>query len=421
METKNDVIREICSLLDLPEHETTVGSSIPRRFFSDVLDHFQLEDTGDAVNAARALVEYAGLSWSSESDSSNAPSGGGATVTLDGLQQLRQAVTLILDQNELIDGSSATFEDEIPLVSNWSLLEGQKIVRKLLHNTYGGVRQGGISPSSKTKNIFLFTDDASNQAHGYETDHWISTDTFLYCGEGQSGDQTISRYNWSVANHRLHHKSLRLFEGSKDEVKFVGTFELDQSEPYSFAPGIGKDGRPRKVIMFKMKKIGEELGEISDIAGSRIIPNYGVPYQNAYEGPRGIAQSEPFSQDPDLLDKAHQRHSITQNAVANWLLENSVSPLSPANHEPPYDIAWVADGVKYVCEVKGIIDVNEISQIRLGIGQVFDYAQELNSVPVLVVSAEPKTTRMIDVAQKARIQLLWPEVLHKFKPHLRNQ
>lgn len=421
METKNDAIAEICSLLNLPPYETTVGSSIPRRFFSDVLDYFQLEDSGDAVNAARSLVEYAGLIWSTESDSSNSLSGGGATVTLEGLQQVRQAVTLILDQNELVDDTFIVSDQAAPIVSNWTLLEGQKVVRKQLHNTYGGVRQGGISPSSKTRNIFLFSDDASNQAHGYETDHWVSSDTFLYCGEGQSGDQSVSRYNWSVANHRLHLKSLRLFEGSRDEVKFVGSFELDQVEPYSFAPGIGKDGRPRKVIMFRLRKIASDSQVRRDPSEEISISDFGIEYQNAFEGTREIAQGEPFSQDPDLLDRAHQRHALTQNAVANWLIENSIAPLSPSPSEPPYDIAWQVEGIKYVCEVKGIIDVNEISQIRLGIGQVLDYAQYLDAIPVLVVSEKPKMTRMLDVALKARIQMLWPDALHKFTPNLKGQ
>ena len=59
VETKADVLREICNLVSIPEHSTTAGSSVPRRFFSDLLDTFGIADEGDSVTASKKLFELA--------------------------------------------------------------------------------------------------------------------------------------------------------------------------------------------------------------------------------------------------------------------------------------------------------------------------------------------------------------------------
>lgn len=94
----------------------------------------------------------------------------------------------------------------------WTLTPGESITRKRLHDEYGGVRQGGISPSVDTPNVMLFTDPTANAEHGYLEDRWVARDLFEYCGEGQSGHQEIRRYNRSVALHAADGKALRLLQ-----------------------------------------------------------------------------------------------------------------------------------------------------------------------------------------------------------------
>jgi hypothetical protein len=71
---------------------------------------------------------------------------------------------------------------------DWNLLPGQRIQRKQLHALFGGSRQGGIGPSSKSPNVFLFTDPETGMQHGY-VDGWQADQCFHYTGEGQRGDQ----------------------------------------------------------------------------------------------------------------------------------------------------------------------------------------------------------------------------------------
>ena len=156
METKRDLILEICDLVSIPEYSTTVGSSIPRRFFSELLDTFEIEDDGDSVTACKKLFELGGQDWKITYASESTPSGGGGTITLEGLKALRNTIILLLDEIESTQGDK-TFQIDAASPEEWTLLRGQSILRTLLHDRYSGIRQGGIAPSRKTKNIFLFT------------------------------------------------------------------------------------------------------------------------------------------------------------------------------------------------------------------------------------------------------------------------
>jgi hypothetical protein len=226
VETKADIVQEICDLVSIPEYTTSSGSSIPRRFFSDLLDAFGILDEGDSVTASKKLFELTNIQWDSNFASENTPSGGGGTITLDGLKALRNVVIRLLDEIELTQNEISPYESilklDVALPEEWTLLRGQTILRGRLHDRYSGIRQGGIAPSRKTKNIFLFTDDSSNNEHGYERDYWINDFTFFYCGDGQSGDQEFSRRNLQVLNHVQDGRKLRLFSPVAGEVTYLG-------------------------------------------------------------------------------------------------------------------------------------------------------------------------------------------------------
>jgi hypothetical protein len=79
-------------------------------------------------------------------------------------------------------------------------------VRKELHDHFGGGREGGISPSARTPNIFLFTDPPVGRLHGY-FDGWGQDGYFHYSGEGQRGDQRMIRGNRAVRDHHIDGRS----------------------------------------------------------------------------------------------------------------------------------------------------------------------------------------------------------------------
>src|SRR5688500_10333952 len=137
----------------------------------------------------------------------------------------------------------------------WDLTPGQHIRRVELHDRYGGSRQGGISYSAKTPNVFCFTEAKRGNPHGYY-DEWAPDDTFLYTGEGQAGDQTMTPGNRAIYNQVSDRRALRLFEGASGIVTYVGEFVLENT---SYLRRPGTDGRERSVIMFHLRRVSEPL------------------------------------------------------------------------------------------------------------------------------------------------------------------
>src|SRR5665213_530963 len=91
-------------------------------------------------------------------------------------------------------------------VESFALASSEKIKRTILHDTFGGSRQGGISPSSKSRNVFLFSDPETGLQHGY-VDGWKSDGCFHYTGEGQRGDQEVRSGNAAVIYHKRQRRA----------------------------------------------------------------------------------------------------------------------------------------------------------------------------------------------------------------------
>lgn len=76
------------------------------------------------------------------------------------------------------------------MADEWTLKPGDEIERKLLQEEHGGRTQGGIGPSNKSPNVFVFSDPVAGEQHGY-FDGWRDDGCFHYTGEGQRGDQRM--------------------------------------------------------------------------------------------------------------------------------------------------------------------------------------------------------------------------------------
>lgn len=120
---------------------------------------------------------------------------------------------------------------------DWDLNPGDRILRTKLHVRFGGSQQGGMSPSRSTPNVLLFTDPSVGEHFGY-IDHWHEDGCFHYTGMGQTGDQVMKQGNAAVLNHRAEGRALRLFQGCKGEVLYVGQFNLEIEKPWHFKEAI---------------------------------------------------------------------------------------------------------------------------------------------------------------------------------------
>jgi hypothetical protein len=191
--------------------------------------------------------------------------------------------------------------------------------------------------------------------------------------------------------------------------------KIDQDKPYELRDGVGRDGNLRTVVMFRLKRV-VEVNQLSHEDGPTKVTSFGSQYKYANESVRNIEEISPFATDPNLLDRALQLHSITQNTVANWVIGHGLFPLSPTGDSCDFDIAWDSPNGRVVCEVKSLSDKNEKHQFRLGLGQVLEYSHQLSATPILIFSKRPTNRLLIETAIKSGIGVLWPEILQNYDP-----
>ena len=234
------------------------------------------------------------------------------------------------------------------MVAPWDVAPGETLRRVALHDRHGGVRQGGISPSERY--VFLFTDDAVNLEHGYLRDHWDpdDPDLFLYCGEGQVGNQRVARYNASVLDGG-DGRAIHLFQGVRGLVTYVCELKVDQDEPYYWAWGPGRDGVNRRVLMMRLRRARSSAAQQQGGGPhTRPTPETSPPidtgYRDANEQIATISDRALFEVDSDQVDRALRAHATTQNLLAEWLRAHSLVPLSPSPTQPSFDIAWRSRG-----------------------------------------------------------------------------
>jgi hypothetical protein len=289
----------------------------------------------------------------------------------------------------------------------WDLEPGDVIKRTELHARHSGGRQGGIAPLTKSKDVLLFSDPASGAKYGYH-DRW-EDGVFHYTGEGQVGDQAMTRGNKAILAHTTEGRALRVFKGVRGMVRYLGEFELDTESWYWSIAEDRKKAR-RKVIVFRLRPIDMTLwartpkrrrAELGDV--------YAAVDESTTSAPR-----DPFSPDPDAIDRGLRGHARTQNKLASFLGAAGIEARRPKPAEPDFDLAWTHRGWWYVAEIKSLTGTNEAKQLRLGLGQVLDYQDQLMTRhsrvrAVLVVESRPADERWLQLCERHEVTLVWPE------------
>lgn len=294
---------------------------------------------------------------------------------------------------------------------SWDVAPGMVLRRKLLHDRFGGSRQGGIGPSRSTPNILVFTDPKVGALHGYY-DRWDGN-VFHYTGEGQRGDQQMVQGNKALLDHVESGRSLRVFEGSSGDVMYVGEFMLDSTEPWYEARAPETGGGPmRNVIMFRLLPVGPIEHEGSVALAGDLRPTLDTEYRRVDEE-TGVSSIAPAVVDPDIVDRGVKGHKVTQNALAEFLQRKGLKPLSPGPGDPGFDVGWWDDGVLYIAEVKSLTIANETGQMRSAIGQLLDYAFQVRAHrkevrPVIVLERAPVSDRWVALCGELKIALSWP-------------
>lgn len=120
----------------------------------------------------------------------------------------------------------------------------------------------------------------------------------------------------------------------------------------------------------------------------------------------------------DAIDRGTKAHKDLEVELAELVRERGLLPLSPRGGDEPFDVAWVADGVLHVCEVKSLTQANQESQLRLGLGQLLGYLHRTKAEHwpgidrkrgVLAVEGPPKHLDWVDVCAEHGVTLTWPQ------------
>jgi len=116
------------------------------------------------------------------------------------------------------------------------------------------------------------------------------------------------------------------------------------------------------------------------------------------------------------LDQGTAAHERTRLAFADALARRGIRAEEAGRRSPRFDLGWVEDNTVFVAEVKSLADPADAHQIRLGLGQVLDYAHRMRTLTgldfavrgVVVLEREPvEADHWRATALEAGVTLVW--------------
>jgi hypothetical protein len=143
----------------------------------------------------------------------------------------------------------------------------------------------------------------------------------------------------------------------------------------------------------------------------RMIPEPGQGILGGRLTPRRVGTHDTTGLILDLagLDASTAAHEATVVALKEHLLRSEMEAQRPGHGAPRFDIGWAKGTHVFIGEVKSLNSTNEDQQIRLGVGQVLDYAHQIlrtrKVIPVLVLERAPLSDRWAGLASSAGIVL----------------
>jgi hypothetical protein len=258
--------------------------------------------------------------------------------------------------------------------AEWNLEPGARVERKALHKRFGGRSRGGIGPSRKTPNVFIFSDPKIGEQHGYH-DIWMTDGCFHYTGEGQHGDQQMKSGNAAILNHVNDGRALRVFDGTGGTVTYVDEFEVDTTEPFERADASETGGgQTREVIVFRLRPKNIEPPEPRSklalvLAGP---PNSAVPIEQqhtekAYVSPGNKAYEAERREQKLVLEFEAYLCGLGHKVFRNQLIPpGETRPLLTDLYDATTDM---------LVEAQGTVVRNAS---RMGSGQLADYKRFFN-------------------------------------------
>jgi hypothetical protein len=286
------------------------------------------------------------------------------------------------------------------------LKPGDPIKRVELHEQYGGRRQGGISPSRQTPNVFLIT-APTGAAYGYIYDGPGDDGFYHYTGEGQEGDQMMTQGNRAIRDHVDEGRDLHLFRAHGTELEYIGEFRF-HDDYQADAPSVNggdDDADLRKVIVFRLEQL-----EGADAGPLRRLDRLGAEKVKAVPVEQALTESMVVQgrQEPYEAERREQR-----------LVRSLAEQLESAGHEV-CRLQFRPDGepAPLFCDLydKTTNTLYESKSTvtrpatRMAIGQLADYARLIDRAPkrVLLMPERPRAD-LLALAASQGVTVTWPD------------
>ncbi|HMC49645.1 MAG TPA: hypothetical protein VKH20_03295 [Solirubrobacterales bacterium] len=278
---------------------------------------------------------------------------------------------------------------------------GQKIKRSQLHEQYGGRRQGGISPSRQSGNVFLFTDRAQGIQHGYIYDGPREDGLFHYTGEGQRGDQRMVQGNRAVRDHKAEGRELHLFDAHAGTATYIG--RANYVDHYTAdAPETG-GGEIRSVIVFLLQLVASQptsnpspLDALDSTLKKEVPVEQHLTERMLIEPTRAPYEAERREQElvralmGDLVARGHEICRLQ---------------LWPKGEPAPLYCDLYDRTTNTIIEAKGSISR---PSFRMAIGQLADYARLVTPTPTKLILLPEKPRRdLLHLAASQSIGVTW--------------
>ncbi|MFW6639927.1 restriction endonuclease [Nocardiopsis algeriensis] len=288
----------------------------------------------------------------------------------------------------------------------WKLKPGEKVKRKLLHDTYAGSRQGGICPSAKSPNILIFSNPEVGEKHGYH-DAWMSDGCFHYTGEGQYGDQSMTKGNLAILNHAKDGRALRVFQGSKDIVVYQGEFSLDDEVPWyeTDAPETD-DGPLRKVIVFKLRPVDTQPPTPESFLSMLLTTK-----ERVKSVPIEEQKTEEYFLNPNQeTSTAKREESTLVSNFSEYLQSKGLDverlQITPDGERSPLFTDLYVRKINLLAEAKGS---TTRENIRMAIGQLADYKRFVSNAVCAILTPSKPRPDLMDLVHAQGYTAIWPE------------
>ncbi|UXN24521.1 YDG/SRA domain-containing protein [Curtobacterium flaccumfaciens] len=306
----------------------------------------------------------------------------------------------------------------------WDIPIGTSIGRRELHNRLGGGSwQDGITRVASTDEMLVFTNDGGGE-HGYEVHEGLRSDeVFRYTGQGQSGDQKLTRNNKALADSEELGRSIRVFRG-QGTVTYVGSFAL-ADPPYTWErfPGTGSSPE-RDGLVFNLVAVDADTSLLPALivevgaASSRGPETPAPPATTAWQ-PLDFSEYQVRRVDEGESERSVSRREFElQTRFGEWLR---------ARGEDVQVLRLTEEGVTivpdlYVPTLNQVVEAKKSTArayVRTAIGQALDYAavarrRGLSVTPAVLLPSEPSSS-MVELCTSVGITVWWPSSSGDFR------